>query len=76
MSLPVASSSRRCLLLVGERARLLLRLELALLLPRIGFSGPLRNGLRHAALEEQPLQEAAELGVALLERARGRWPSS
>ena len=77
MSLPVASSLQPRLLLVGERPRLLLlACSSRSSCFRIGFSGPFSNVCGHAALEEQPLQEAAELGVALLERARGRWPSS
>ncbi len=57
------------LLLLGEGTLLLLLAQLRLFLLQDRALGPAQRRLGDAAVEQQPLQEAAELGVALLVRA-------
>ena len=64
------------LLLVGEAARLLLRLEGRLLLLEDRVLGALEHGLGDAGVEEEPLQEARRTRCCPPRTRRGRSPSS
>ena len=58
------------LLALAELPPLPLRPQRRLLLLEDGVLGPAQQGFGHAAVEEQPLQMAAHLGVAFLERGK------